>query len=227
MVALARVPFELVPKDDHLRAVEEVSRDRANTAQPAAPVLASANRQPPAVAIAQAAAQLQTELSEKMVQQEKGESAFSAVTTDRAITTSAVQTTVTAGAPPETARYAAAQIAVAVTNTGGKVTEIALNPEELGRVKLSLTAMDGAITLNVLAERPETQDLLRRHLDMLAQEFRDLGYSSISFSFGKDQQDPRSDTPAEQDVAERDIGDAISAPDPVSLRRTTGLDLRI
>ena len=88
----------------------------------------------------------------------------------------------TAGA--ETARQVAGQISVAMTGQGGRATEIALNPEELGRVRLRMTAVDQSITLHILAERPETNDLLRRHIEVLAQEFRALGYDSIAFSFG-------------------------------------------
>jgi hypothetical protein len=62
--------------------------------------------------------------------------------------------------------------------------EIALSPQELGRVRMSITTEDGAITVNILAERPETLDLMRRHVDQLGQTFRTMGYDSITFSFG-------------------------------------------
>ncbi len=128
----------------------------------------------------------------------------------------------------ETARSAAQQIAVSVLHTPGKATEIALNPEELGRVRLSLTAVDGQIMLTVLADRPETQELLRRHLDMLAQEFRDLGYKSISFSFGRDGQ---SGAPSEHGRHGQDSIADPTDPDATALRPQpapqSGLDLRI
>ncbi|WP_322893021.1 MULTISPECIES: flagellar hook-length control protein FliK [unclassified Yoonia] len=85
---------------------------------------------------------------------------------------------------PETPRMMAQQIAVAVTQTAGQPTEIALNPEELGRVRMQIVAGDGAVMVQILAERPETTDLLRRHIETLAQEFRTLGFSDIAFSFG-------------------------------------------
>ena len=49
-------------------------------------------------------------------------------------------------AGPETARHAAQQIATTIVQGSGKSTEIALNPEELGRVRLKMTAIDGAMT---------------------------------------------------------------------------------
>lgn len=38
-----------------------------------------------------------------------------------------------------------------------------------------------AVSVNV--ERPETLDLMRRHIDVLAQEMKDIGYGEVSFSF--------------------------------------------
>jgi flagellar hook-length control protein FliK len=64
-------------------------------------------------------------------------------------------------------------------------TEIALSPQELGRVRMSVIAEDGAITVNILTERPETLDLMRRHIDQLGQTFRAMGYDSINFAFGQ------------------------------------------
>src|SRR5690606_803113 len=58
---------------------------------------------------------------------------------------------------------------------------------ELGRVKLSLQAIDSTITVTIMAERPETADLMRRHVDILAQEFRALGYQDVSVSVGQRQ----------------------------------------
>jgi len=129
---------------------------------------------------------------------------------------------------PETARQVAHQIAHAVSQGTTKMTEIALNPEELGRVRLSLSAGDGAVSLVILAERPETQDLMRRHIESLAQEFRDLGYEDISFSFGADGQ---SEEMAENDNAQPEHETLTNTPnnvDPVAAAAPSGgLDLRL
>jgi flagellar hook-length control protein FliK len=64
-----------------------------------------------------------------------------------------------AGDGTETARHAAQQIETAVFKGNSKTTEIALNPEELGRVRLTLTAINGALTLVSLdrsARNPRT-----------------------------------------------------------------------
>lgn len=125
-------------------------------------------------------------------------------------------------------RHVAQQLAVTITQTTGQPTEIALNPEELGRVRMSMSLSDGTLMLHINAERPETADLLRRHIDTLAQEFRSLGYNDISFDFG----DGRT-----QDEARHDAGpltehaeDATEtqAPEQTGVRQPRGgLDLRL
>lgn len=117
-------------------------------------------------------------------------------------------------------------MAAHITQHVGRVTEIALNPEELGRVRMAMTAVDASITLSVLAERPETADLLRRNIDMLAQEFRALGYDDISFSFGDNgpsAEEKSSQNEQMSDDVTSESGPAIkSQAQPIS-----GLDLRL
>lgn len=155
------------------------------------------------------------------------ESLMGLLANDRAVSVGVQLTTstpLTAGA--ETARQVAQQIAAAVTTHQGRVTEIALNPEELGRVRLTMTALDTTITLNVLAERPETTDLLRRHIDALAQEFRALGYDDINFSFGGDGRSNRQSHP-ETDQTGIDVLDGPKTPTHPADQSSTGLDLRL
>jgi flagellar hook-length control protein FliK len=134
-----------------------------------------------------------------------------------------------AGAAPGTGPETAHQIAVAVTSTPDKMTEILLNPEELGRVRLSMTASEGAITLNVAADRPETMDLLRRHIDALAQEFRELGYDSLSFSFGSQTEGDASEEMTEPDQpALSQMEELAAQPNDRALPlANAGLDLRL
>ena len=69
--------------------------------------------------------------------------------------------------------------------------DIHLSPAELGKVRITLSPSESGITVSILADRPETLDLLRRHSDLLAQDFRDLGYDSAAFSFGGDPEGER------------------------------------
>ena len=143
-------------------------------------------------------------------------------------TASGVAKTSEAQSAPGVVRHVAQQLAVTITQTTGQPTEIALNPEELGRVRMSMSLTDGTLMLHINAERPATADILRRHIDTLAQEFRSLGYNDISFDFG----DGRT-----QDEARHDAGpltehaeDATEtqAPEQTGVRQPRGgLDLRL
>lgn len=82
-------------------------------------------------------------------------------------------------------QHIAMQIAASAQRGGtDRPVDIVLNPAELGRVRLSLSSTDGVMSVTVIAERPETLDLMRRHIDMLAQEFLSIGYGKAQFSFG-------------------------------------------
>lgn len=83
----------------------------------------------------------------------------------------------------ETARQVSTQIVDAVRQGRDGTIEVSLSPEELGKVKLTLSGNDGQMHVLVQSDRPETQDLLRRHISQLQQDFRDLGYADISFDF--------------------------------------------
>ena len=86
---------------------------------------------------------------------------------------------------PGLAQQVAQQLADTVRLSGSaRQVELQLNPAELGRVTLSLNSSDGQVTVQVVAERPETLDLIRRHAGILAREFAGLGYQSSEFSFG-------------------------------------------
>ena len=74
-------------------------------------------------------------------------------------------------------------IAEAARALQDRPVEVTLNPEELGRVRLTLRSVDGSMSVSVAVERPETLDLLRRNIDMLASQLRELGYKDLSFSF--------------------------------------------
>ena len=81
---------------------------------------------------------------------------------------------------PEIVRHVAQQLVEVARQLPDRPVELSLNPEELGRVRLTFTVADGGISIAVVAERGDTTDLLRRHIDTLAQEFRDLGYREVN-----------------------------------------------
>ena len=136
---------------------------------------------------------------------------------------------------PEIPQMLARQLAEGLQSGAGRPVDLTLNPEELGRVRLSLSPLENGMTVNILAERGETLELMRRHIEQLAQEFRGLGYENVTFSFGQGQE-PKANSPEKN----ADQSDDVSAPDtdlgeiaqeakPISLSTgsVSGLDLRL
>jgi flagellar hook-length control protein FliK len=137
-------------------------------------------------------------------------------------------------------RATAAQLAEVARRLADGPVEVSLSPEELGRVRLSLHGNEAQMTVQIMAERPETLDLLRRHIDLLAAELRQQGFTDLTFSFsgggaggsgGAEQAETGagSGTAGEQLQPNGLAGRQIPAPD----RRAnaalsgTGLDLRL
>ncbi|MCP5037090.1 MAG: flagellar hook-length control protein FliK [Rhodobacteraceae bacterium] len=138
---------------------------------------------------------------------------------------------------PALARHVAAQIAEIARPLPDRPVDLALNPEELGRIRLAFVIESGALSVLVHAERPETLDLLRRHIESLAQELRDIGYRDVSFGFGQGDgntdaqgfgQFPGGGTSAEVEDSP-DINTATEAlhTAPLSADTSAGVDLRL
>jgi flagellar hook-length control protein FliK len=183
--------------------------------------------QPAATAHAALQAQWQENV-EQDIKLHSREIAVGATGIDRPVsgTGSAIQAAQSAST--ESARHIASQISVSVSQGHGKTTEILLNPEELGRVRLTISAGEGALTLTVLADRPETQELLRRHIDVLAQEFKALGYQDLAFAFAEGGHSDGSDSPEE---GELNGGTSVIENETIQEQAlglpSSGLDLRL
>lgn len=74
---------------------------------------------------------------------------------------------------------------VEARKTAGTV-EIALHPEELGKLTITYTPGEKINLVQVTIDRPETIDLIRRHMDLLAQEFRQHGLGQVNVSISDD-----------------------------------------
>ncbi|MCF3974240.1 flagellar hook-length control protein FliK [Paracoccus salsus] len=115
----------------------------------------------------------------------------------------ALLTATATGARAETARIAFAQhewrpvqtppqtvirqIADAVVTTSDNRIEIALSPEELGRVRLVVTGADRAAHVTVWIERPEVMDLVRRNAGLLLQHLGDAGLDGAALEFRQEE----------------------------------------
>ncbi len=135
-------------------------------------------------------------------------------------------------AAASSARDVAGQITLVIGQTAQRDIEIRLDPPELGRVQIQLNPHEGGLQALVLADRPETQDFLRRHGDMLVRDLEEAGYGQVSLDFAAGEEAPRRDAPgfdrrfAPVPGIAADPAAAILAPPP---RRAAGdgLDIRI
>ncbi len=84
------------------------------------------------------------------------------------------------------ARPILAQIVHAAKLNGEGTVEVRLFPEELGRVRLSMSAGEVGMVVHIVAERADTLDLLRRNIDMLAADLQQNGFEDLDFTFGQD-----------------------------------------
>lgn len=109
--------------------------------------------------------------------------------------------------------------------------ELALSPEELGSVRMVFNTIDGALAVQIAAERPETAELLRRNSELLLRDLQDAGhvYVNLSFSSGEQnggapsaqgEKNESSDQPA---IAHMRTEPAYPTPE----RQTGRLDLRL
>jgi flagellar hook-length control protein FliK len=138
-------------------------------------------------------------------------------------------------ADPRVPRHIAAQLADLARKMPNGPVELSLNPEELGRVRMTLHATEHSMTVTLAVERNETADLLRRNLDTLVQDFRAMGYRDVSFSFaeGQTNRDSRQDSLRSYDTrsssADADTDAKVNAPmaPQASMTLGRGMDLRL
>lgn len=128
----------------------------------------------------------------------------------------------------EAPRFAAPQVAETLLRHPGRSVEVTLNPEELGRVRMALNSHDGAISVTITGDRIETLDLMRRHIDVLAQEFRRLGFDHVGFDFRQSgsggQQPAQSGSSLPGPEGEPEASTPPPARRPVAV---SGLDMRV
>ncbi|MCF6444693.1 flagellar hook-length control protein FliK [Nereida sp. MMG025] len=133
-------------------------------------------------------------------------------------------TTMPANAP----RQVAQQLAEAFNLNATGMTELTLNPEELGRVRITFSGGDAGMVVMLQSERPETQDMLRRNVDLLMQEFENAGYETLNFAFGQNgANNGEQEQASSQDVSDEPV---LDGPPEKQMPRTTaqsGIDIRL
>lgn len=126
------------------------------------------------------------------------------------------------------------QIGVAVKGAESSEIEIRLDPPELGRMKISIETTEHGTRAVVMAERAETQDLLRRQTDILARELEAAGFEGASVEFAMDQGFTGENSEAESQTGNENrsyaLTDEMTASAPTFDRArmsVTGLDIRL
>ncbi len=126
------------------------------------------------------------------------------------------------------------QVAEAIVRSGpaSGETELVLTPEELGKVRFTITQNDSSITITITADRAETSLLLRRNADMLASELSQAGLAGASINFGESGRDRRGSSPPSITRGARDHDSPLAGPTPemrvTQRQRGAGrLDLRL
>ncbi|OWY00161.1 hypothetical protein B6V76_17015 [Thioclava sp. IC9] len=94
-------------------------------------------------------------------------------------------------APASIAQSIAHQIGISLQRMPDRPVEIALSPKELGHVRMILHASQHGMTVAIQADRAETLDLMRRHIDTFAREIHDLGYGTLDFQFSQREERPQ------------------------------------
>lgn len=127
-------------------------------------------------------------------------------------------------------RFAAAQVADLAKSATPGVVDISLSPEELGRLNISFLTNDAGLAVTIVAERPETVDLIRRNITELTQELQALGYNDFSVDIGSSGSDQSGGTAAgSTERAPPEASESLQNTSPAAstLSLPDGLDLRL
>lgn len=113
-------------------------------------------------------------------------------------------------------------------------TEISMNPKDLGRVNMVMSGPEHALSVVVTVERPETLELMRRHLEFLQKELENLGYADVTCTLTADR-DPDRDAQGQGQSKDQafgvrfssDVDKAHSEAAQNVRRKITGIDIRL
>ncbi|MEM6386056.1 MAG: flagellar hook-length control protein FliK [Pseudomonadota bacterium] len=134
---------------------------------------------------------------------------------------------------PAAARPIISQVIQSITRaTGDGSFEIRLQPEELGRIRLTMTTSEIGVSVQINAERAETLDILRRNIELLGGDLEQQGFTNLSFTFGSDNSEAFETQSEEHVDALLDDGNdhsmlRVNIDDDVSSEYSGRIDIRI
>lgn len=121
----------------------------------------------------------------------------------------------------DVAQTVPAQVAAAIARAaaeGQRSIELRLSPEELGPVRLRLETAGDGLTVSVVVERGETLDLMRRNVDLLTQQLREIGYDHARLLFSRSGADAGGHAAPGSGAATSAVTGADAADDPHGLQ---------
>lgn len=158
------------------------------------------------------------------------------ITTERVARTGEQASTATTGTRTAAIPASiAASIQANLPKVSGDTTEILLDPEELGRVRMTLSGSETAGVVILQVERPETLELMRRNIEQMKAELAEAGWENVDFSFGQEgasgegaQPEPgMSHAPEQESAMNTNMLAAADSPGTATKTGLTGLDLRL
>ena len=117
--------------------------------------------------------------------------------------------------------------------TSNQIIEVSLAPAELGRLKLRLSPSENGIIINILAERADTIDLVRRNVQDLEKAFTEMGYNEMSFSFEQNETFTHQDDPSSAHTKDESEWSELTVEAPsdqtpqINLNPANGIDIRV
>ena len=131
--------------------------------------------------------------------------------------------------PPSPVQQTAAILAAQKPDQPGHI-ELTLAPESLGRLHFDMRPEGAATAITLSAERPETLELMRRHLPELMAELKQLGVEAGTLAFGswsEGRQTPsKLPEPPQTFATELPQAPIAARPHRTNLSVSGGLDLR-
>lgn len=109
------------------------------------------------------------------------ETGIARISTDPGLVTTTSSPTRESPALP--AKPVLGQIGDALVTATADSLEIALSPEELGRIRMVLSGPERSPVVAIWAERPDVLDLIRRNAAALDQHFCEAGFENANFEF--------------------------------------------
>jgi flagellar hook-length control protein FliK len=116
---------------------------------------------------------------------------------------------------------------LALRDSGGQI-DVILSPEDLGRLNIKLEQTVNGTQITFAVEKLETQDLMRRQIEHLQSQFKNMGFENLSFDFEQQHGNTTEQKSTEKNDALNDGLPPKQDQKPLQLVATTGgLDIRI